>query len=105
MKKPETKLAEACIAWVKKQGGDAWHVHGSALQRAGEPDIDGAIVWDDGSISHFKIELKVGDNQPSKLQEARLTKWRSLGYITGVVWSLEEFQMLVLGGQRLKEKS
>jgi hypothetical protein len=100
-KKPETALVQACIKWVKAQGGDAYHVHGSAEQRAGEPDIDGAVLWEDGSFSHFKIEAKIHPNTPSKLQLERLRRYSQLGYITGVVYSLDEFIKLVCSGRRL----
>lgn len=99
--KAETRLAQKCIAWVKENGGDAHHVHGSAAQRAGEPDIDGAILLPSGSLIHFKIELKVGDNQPTKLQESRLEKYRRFGYTTGVANSLESFIALVMNGTKL----
>ncbi len=65
------------------------------MQRAGEPDLDGAIILH-GRLLHFKIELKVDDNQPSKLQAKRLAMYRRLGYITGTAWSLLQFTEMLM---------
>ncbi len=95
-KKPETLLVEKLIAYVKKElKGDCWHVHGSMMQRAGEPDLDGAFKTEKGNFVHFKVEAKMPGNVPSKLQTARLGTWSQLGYTCGVVWSLEEFITLL----------
>lgn len=96
----ETRLVRACIKWAKAQGGDAYHVHGSAVQRSGEPDIDGWIPRDGGHV-HFKIEAKVGSNQPSKIQLKRLRDYARGGYTTGVCYSLEEFIDIVTQGRTL----
>jgi hypothetical protein len=100
--KPETKLARACMKWVKSQGGNSFHVHGSSMQRAGEPDIDGAIAWGDGTYTHFKIELKIKPNVADALQLARLQDWADQGYTTGVAYTLAEFQLLIINGKRLR---
>jgi hypothetical protein len=47
-----------------------WKIHGSATQRAGEPDL--TITFHGRSI---KAELKVGRNQPTKLQQYRIERW------------------------------
>lgn len=97
----ETDLVQKCIRWVKDQGGTAYHVHGSAAQRAGEPDIDGAIPTSSG-FKHFKIECKVGDNNPTKLQLYRLREYARLGYTTGVARSLDEFKEILQKGRELR---
>lgn len=99
--KAETSLARNCIKWVKAQGGDAWHVHGSAVQRSGEPDLDGCVPTKDGGFIHFKIELKTPGNLPRKLQAIRLERWSRFGYTTGVAESLSQFIEIVTSGKTL----
>lgn len=114
----ETDLVQACIRWVKdvkedaeiypgifayKLKGDAYHVHGSAVQRKGEPDIDGAVPFLFNGYQynvHFKIEAKVGKNEASEIQKRRLNRWSELGYTVGVARSLEEFKAIVVAALR-----
>lgn len=89
--KPETAIATRIIKWIKIRGGDAWSVHGSALQRTGEPDIDGWLPknW------HLKLEVKTKTGKPSKIQIHRLRQYHRAGYIAGVVTSVENLEVLV----------
>lgn len=88
----ETDITQAIIAYIKQQGGDAFHVHGSSVQRAGEPDIDGALfdakrnVW-----VHLKIEVKTPIGTPTRLQIFRLQMYWSQGYLVGIVTSVNDF--------------
>lgn len=93
--KEETPITQDCIAWIKDQGGDAWHVHGSALQRSGEPDICGEIPDGVGGWLHLKIEVKTPTGKPSKLQEYRLAQYAKAGYVTGIVTSVDELKTVV----------
>lgn len=93
-KLPETKITEACIAWIKDNGGDAWHVHGSPLQRQGEPDLCGEFPTADGWL-HLKIEVKTPTGVLSKLQEYRLDKYAKRGYTVGVVTSVNELREII----------
>ena len=93
MQKPETRIVQEIIAWIKAHGGDAYHVHGSQFQRKGEPDIDGWLPTDKG-ILHLKVEVKTGIGKATPLQLYRLEKYRAAGYVAGVVRSLEEFRVL-----------
>lgn len=97
----ETKLVQDIIAWVKETGGDAWHVHGNGIQRKGEPDLDGWWPHPAGGVIHFKIEVKLWPSKPSNLQAKRLERYAKAGYTTGVAYSLEGFQELLLSGARL----
>ena len=97
-KKPETRLSEQIQQWIRINGGKVIKTHGSALH-AGEPDLIGGMVVR-GIPVHFAVELKVGDNEPSKLQEFNLERWREVGYITGVPYSLEDFIVLVMNEVR-----
>ena len=92
--KPETKITQACIHYLKSKGGDAWHVHGSMFQRSGEPDIDGWVRWGE-RIFHVKIEVKTASGIPSELQLARLRVYHRAGYVAGVVTSPEELMDLL----------
>lgn len=116
MKKPESLIDEKIIAWIKEQGGDAWKVHGSAMQRTGEPDIDG---WLPGILIekldfmtewvpelppptkpvmlpiHLKIESKQPGEWPTQLQAHRLKTYAQAGYCVGCAHSLEEFIEIV----------
>lgn len=89
--KDETLIVRACIAYIKSLGGDAWHVHGSALQRKGEPDLDGWLP--DGR--HLKIEVKTEYGKVSEIQKYRLDIYKKAGYTTGIVKSVEELKDLL----------
>ena len=66
---PETKLKNQILAYLKRLKADGepiwWYkVHGSRYQMAGVPDLD--IVYKGLAI---KLEIKAGNEQPTKLQE------------------------------------
>lgn len=94
MRKPETKITQSIIEYIKRTGGDAHHVHGTVLQRGGEPDIDGSISIA-GSYVHLKIEVKTSNGELEPRQMYRLRTYNRMGYLTGVVRSLDEFIALV----------
>lgn len=83
----ETSLQRKIQEWVSHSGGNSLKLHGNAFQRKGEPDLIGSLP---GPIP-FAVETKVGDNTPSKIQLYRLSRWAEQGWITGVVYSLDEF--------------
>lgn len=91
--KTETKIVQRIIAWIKACGGDAWHVHGSILQRRGEPDIDG---WLPGNI-HLKLEVKTTQGKLSTIQKHRINRYKNAGYIAGCVTSIADVQELLKG--------
>lgn len=93
-KKPETLLAEKVMAWIKRQAGDSFHVHGSMFQRAGEPDLCGEIPVPFGWM-HLKWELKVPGGEPSKLQLITLDKYSKRGYSVGIVTNTSECKALL----------
>jgi len=55
--KAETRIVQAMLKYIHKAGGEGYHVHGSSLQRAGEPDIDGSFPHNGGWL-HLKVEVK-----------------------------------------------
>lgn len=94
----ETDIVQKIIAYIKLQGGDAFHVHGSIFQRKGEPDISGEIdIW--RGWRHLKIEVKRPGEAPTNLQIKRLRHYHKAGYVAGVVTSLEDFVDLCSGLQ------
>lgn len=93
-KKPETLFAEKVMGWIKDQGGDCWHVHGSMYQRLGEPDLDGWIPTSNG-IQHLKWELKIPTGKPSKIQIVRLDKYVRACYNAGIVTNIDDCKHLV----------
>lgn len=100
--KAETKITQDIIKWMKGTGGDAWHVHGSAVQRAGEPDIDGWVKHEEEFIP-CKFEVKTTEGVPTPLQLHRLAHYSYGGYCVGVVTSklevmrcLAEYEVLKL---------
>ena len=71
---------------VRKRHGTAWGV-------AGDPDLYGSIGG-----RHFEIELKRPGEHATKLQNARLTEWRSSGALAGVARSVEDALAILRGG-------
>lgn len=91
--KQETKITQDLIAEIKHKNGDALHIHGSALQRGGEPDICGEIRID-GVWRHLKIEVKTPEGEPSQRQLYRLQKYHERGYVAGIVTNITEMYAL-----------
>lgn len=62
---------------------------------AGEPDIDGCALTRWGVGRTFKIELKVGNKRPTKVQTARLLQWQESGALVGWATSLDEVDQIL----------
>jgi hypothetical protein len=92
-KAENVRVVNPILAWVKTHGGDGFKVHGSMFQRKGEPDLDGWLphLTRPGEYVHFKVEAKFGKGRADPLQLQRLAVYAGAGYMTGVVYSLEEF--------------
>lgn len=86
-RKGETALVQHILRWIRKNGGDGYHVHGGPYQRAGEPDIDG---WLPGGI-HIKFECKMPGQKPDPLQERRLEIYKQAQYFADWGCTLDEF--------------
>jgi len=65
-------------------------VHGSGMQRAGEPDL--SITYHGQSV---KAELKQPGKKPTSLQIRRLEQYRDAGAIAGVVTNTDELASLL----------
>ena len=91
----ETDYQQRIQDYVKSRGGDSYKVHGSSVQRAGEPDLDGWIPSDVGAIP-FKIEVKTPIGAPTLLQVVRLRRYHQSGaYLAGICVTVSDFQQLV----------
>ena len=85
MKKPETALVEKIIDRLKAEGGFWVKIHGGPMQQAGIPDIIGCY-----HKRFVGIEVKVGDNKPSKLQKIVLDELLQAGSRCGVAYTLSQ---------------
>ena len=94
MRQPETTIQNAIQDYIKDNGGDVFKVHGSSMQRAGEPDLCGEIPIL-GEWVHFKIEVKTPTGVPSALQKVRLRRYHMRGYLVGVVTSVADTSRLI----------
>ena len=82
----EKDLVQQILALARKQGYWAMKIHGSPYQSPrGLPDIllirNGVASW---------IEVKIGGDEPTVLQEAIHEKLRAAGCRVTTVWTLEE---------------
>lgn len=90
---PETLIVKKLQKWIKEQGGDSWKVHGSMMQRKGEPDLDGWLPSPYGCI-HLKLEVKTPTGKPSAIQLVRLRKYHKAEYLVGVVTCVKGLDVL-----------
>lgn len=93
--KPETKITQDIIKYIKAIHGSAYHVHGSALQTGGLPDISGEYPTPSNGWVHLRVEVKTPEGVPSERQIYWLRQYWRAGYLVGIVTSLEEFIILI----------
>lgn len=66
------------------------HYPGGPMGRKGEPDLHvtvaGRSVW---------IETKAGSDRLTKLQAARIERWKKAGAVAGVARSVEDVRWLI----------
>ena len=85
----EAYVLKSICKWLDEQDCNYFKVHGSMFQRAGEPDLIGAINYKGYSIS-FNFEVKSPKGKPTRLQVHRLQQWRQVGNLAGVVRSVDD---------------
>ena len=85
MQKPETKLVEKIMNRLKAEGGFWVKIHGGPMQQSGIPDIIGCYKG-----RFVGIEVKVGKNTTSKLQDIVLTELTEAGALCGVAYSIND---------------
>ncbi len=92
--KPETKIVNAIQQWVNDHNGNVLKLHGSSMQRSGEPDLIGGIISIyEGTeyATHFAVEAKLPGELPRPLQVYRMNQWAKVGYWADTVYSLDDF--------------
>lgn len=90
--KQETKIVLKILDYIRHCGGDGWKVHGSELQRAGEPDLDAWIPDPRGGHIHMKLEVKTPTGEPSPLQVHRINTYKRAGYLAEIVTSVDDLK-------------
>jgi len=75
MSKKESYLQKKVLKKLKTEVGGFWtNIHGGPFQRKGLPDIIGTV---EGYF--IAIELKVGNNEPTEIQEETLRRIKEEG--------------------------
>ena len=100
--KSETYITRSIIKYIKKVGGDAFHVHGSMFQRNGEPDISGDMPYGKTYLK-LKLEVKTPKGKPTKIQIERLKSYHTRGYVAGIVSSTSDLIELIYVYSRFYE--
>lgn len=90
--KPETKIVHQIEKWISDNGGEVLKLHGSAMQRSGEPDLIGGFgIGTKYPNAKFVYEVKLPGETPREDQMFRLSRWRRAGFSVGWGTSLEDF--------------
>lgn len=89
MSTPEGRLKTVILSYLKLHG-EAVKIHVGAFGPLGEPDVHACVC---GQM--IVLEIKEGDNQPTRTQRLRLAAWRRAGAIAATVWSLDEVKQIV----------
>ncbi len=103
--KSETRIVRAVVEYLTKHYlFYGYHVHGSMLQRSGEPDLDGSI-WSHAlrRYVHIKIEVKTPTGEPTKLQLTRLREYFRRGYLVGIVTSWADMEQVIMAYEEYQE--
>ena len=94
--KPETAIVDRIQEFIRQHHGEALKVHGSAMQRSGEPDLIGgfAVVGETSKYAgiNFVYEVKLPNEKPRADQIYRLKRWARLGYAAGWGTSVDDFR-------------
>jgi len=91
-KKPETRLQRRIQKALKEAFPGSWwfKVHGGPFQKAGVPDLIGCVAG-----LFFALEVKMPDEEPTKLQVLTMRKIREAGGISTTVETPEEAVAIV----------
>lgn len=82
----ETALVRSILRALEKAPGVAVRKrHGTAMGKAGDPDLSGCL-----NGRHFELEVKRPGNEPTPLQLVRLAEWQRAGALVGVVHNARE---------------
>lgn len=93
----ETALSVACQKRIRvEHSGAVLKVHGSAMQRKGEPDLLASVPVSGGGLGRFcAIELKQPGKVPTSLQYKRLRDYAAAGALAGYVTTEVELDELL----------
>ena len=94
-KTPEGRLQDKCLKYVKEQENQgrpifAINQHGGAFSSRGIPDL---IMCIRGKF--VAVELKVGNNKPTPLQESKILRIQKALGQAYVCYTFDEFKMVV----------
>ena len=90
----ETNLKRKVIGFLKKHYPDAWVYKASDKWISGIPDL---LICKEGRF--YAIELKVGRNKATPIQEFVIRKIHEAGGRVSVCWSVEEVERFIQGGE------
>jgi len=86
-------LEKSIVAAIKKRvmesGGKCYKLHGTAYTVAGAPDLIGCYRG-----RAFAVEVKQSGRGATVIQRRELDEWRAQGWVSGVVHSTDEFELL-----------
>ena len=91
---PETKLKNKVIKCLQSLGSEVWFYKTNDRFRSGILDF---ILCINGKF--YSLELKVGKNKPTRLQEHTILKITSSGGIAQVCYSLEDVKNILHSGK------
>ena len=90
-KQKESVLNKNVVDWLNGIKSCVAYKRAATMANRGKPDVSGCLAG-----VRIELEGKVGDNKPTALQRDWLKKWRAANAITGVYWSLEQAQQIVV---------
>lgn len=89
MATPASKMQAKITRAIKRRGGKAVVITSPPVE-FGSPDIMACY-----RSVFLVMEVKVGADQPSKLQRKRIDEWRKAGAFGGIVRSVEDAEDLM----------
>ena len=94
MPSSEKELKNRVIRFVKKRYPEAWIYKAADRFTSGIPDL---LICKEGMF--YAVELKVGNNKATPIQEFVIRKIRSAGGRVSVCRSVEEVERFIQGGE------
>ncbi len=89
----ETALNKKVSEWINTLPNSYAYKRLGYIHNKGQPDVTGCVRG-----IRIEIEGKLGSRKPSDLQSKRLRDWKAAGAITGIYYSFEEAQLIVIQG-------
>ncbi len=91
----ETKLKSQVIDLLRREYPSAWFYKSADRWTSGIPDL---ILCVEERL--YAIELKVGRNKPTPIQEFVIKRIQAAGGRAAVCWSLDEVKQFMKGGAK-----